>query len=383
MLTGLSYASLGSRYPRAAGAAYVAHRAYGHGLLTHVVGLTVACSGLTSIAAGARVIAENFQRLPGFGAWPLLALTFLYLLLLGAIVFRGIRESMWANVACTVVEAGGLLLVLAVGMRYWGTADLLDMPPRADGESGFSLVLIIQGVVLTFYSFIGFEDSFNVAEEVKNPRRNIPLGLIAALIFTACIYIGVAVTAVSVVPWQELAQARAPLAEVMARAAPWFPTVAFLAITIFSVGNTGLINYITTSRLLYGMARDGRLPQALAAVHPARRTPHNAIFLVFAILGALVLSGDISQLASATVLLLLLVFTAINGALAILILRPGEEKGGFEIPVILPILGALVCFGLFLARVSSGDWRAPAIAVALIAVATGLYFVIKPANARP
>ena len=64
-LTGLSYASLGSRYPRAGGAAYITQRAYRRRLLTHVVGLTVACSGFTSIAAGARVVGENLQALPG------------------------------------------------------------------------------------------------------------------------------------------------------------------------------------------------------------------------------------------------------------------------------------------------------------------------------
>ncbi len=376
LLTGLSYASLGSRYPRAAGAAYVTQRAYGHGLLTHVVGLTVAFAGLTSIAAGARVIAENLGRLPGLETWPLLGLAFLYLLVLGGIVYRGIRESMWVNMACTAVEAGGLLLVLAVGVRYWGSADLLEFP--VNGTADFSVVILIQGVVLTFYSFLGFEDSFNVAEEVKNPRRNIPLGLVSALAFTACIYIGVAITAVSVVPWRELAEARAPLAEVMARAAPWFPTSAFLAITIFAVGNTGLINYITTSRLLYGMARDKRLPGMFAAVHRKRRTPHKAIFVILLILAALVLSGDISQLASATVLLLLLVFTAVNGSLAVLKLRPGEPKGGFEIPIFVPVLGSVVCFALFLARVGSGDWRAPAISVALLVFVVVLYVFVKP-----
>ncbi len=92
-LTAFSYASLGSRYPRAGGAAYVTQRAYQHGLLTHAVGIAVACSGLTSIAAGARVIADNLNRLPALETWPLTLLAVLYLFGLAAIVYRGHPRS--------------------------------------------------------------------------------------------------------------------------------------------------------------------------------------------------------------------------------------------------------------------------------------------------
>ena len=182
-------------------------------------------------------------------------------------------------------------------------------------------------------------------------------------------------------PWRELSQAGAPLAEVMARAAPWFPGWAFIVLTIFAVGNTGLINYVTASRLLYGMARDKRLPKSLAKVHPVRRTPHVAVAVVLAVLLALVLSGDVSQLAAATVLLLLLVFSIVNSALVILKLRPDEPKGKFEIPIVVPILGALVCITLFVLRVVSGGeagLRATMIAGALLGGAVLLYVAIRP-----
>ena len=381
-LTAFSYASLGSRYPRAGGAAYVTQRAYRHGLLTHAVGIAVACSGLTSIAAGARVIADNLARLPALETWPLTLLSVLYLFGLAGIVYRGIRESMWVNVTASLIEAGGLMLVIAVGLRYWGTADLFETPfSNPDAGMAVALVFVVQGVVLTFFSFLGFEDTLNVAEEVKNPTRTLPLGLLLALGVTAVLYVGVAITAVSVVPWRELSQAGAPLAEVMARAAPWFPGWAFIVLTIFAVGNTGLINYVTASRLLYGMARDKRLPKSLAKVHAVRRTPHVAVAVVLVVLLALVLSGDVAQLAAATVLLLLLVFSIVNSALVILKLRPNEPKGSFEIPIVVPILGALVCITLFVLRVVSGGeagLRATMIAGALLGGAVLLYVAIRP-----
>ena len=376
-LTGLSYASLGSRYPRAGGAAYITQHAYRRSLLTHMVGLTVACSGLTSVAAGARVVGENLQALAVLEGLPTGTLAFIYLAIVGAIVYRGIRESMWANVAMTLMEAGGLLLVIAVSLRFWGSANLMEFPVGPETESGLPLVLLAQGIVLTFYAFIGFEDSLNVAEELKNPRRNLPLGLIMALLLTVVIYMSVAISAVSVVPWQELAEANAPLAEVVARAAPWFPAWVFIVITVFAVANTGLINYVTASRLLYGMARDGHLPPVLSKVHPVRRTPHIAIALIFALIVILILSGDISELASATVLLLLLVFLVVNSALVVLKLRPDEPPGGFELPIAVPALGAAVCVVMFATRVGAGDWRAPVIAGVLLLGVAALYFVLR------
>ncbi|MDP3101755.1 MAG: amino acid permease [Phenylobacterium sp.] len=385
LLTGLSYASLGSRYPRAGGAAYVTHRAYGRGLLTHVLGLAVAGSGLTSIAAGSWVIGLNLQRIPFLSETPVVVLTVAYLFLMAGIVFRGIRESMWANVVCSVVEAAGLALIIVVGAKYWGSVDMFQTPATPSGGSLLAIppLLMVQGAVLTFFSFVGFEDTLNVAEEVKNPRRTLPLGLVLGMSLACVLYIGVAVTAVSVIPWRELADAKAPLADVMARAAPWFPDWAFVVITVFAVANSALINYVTASRLLYGMARDGRLPAQLARVHPTRRTPHFAIVILLVLLIALAMAGDIAELASATVLLLLCVFVVVNASLVVLTLRKDEPKGGFEIPVVIPAAGAVVCLGLLVARIASDDWRAPLIAGVLLASAAALYPFVRSRPTAP
>ncbi len=377
LLTGLSYASLGSRYPRAGGAAYVTQRAYGWPLLTYLVGLTVMASGLTSVATQSRVVAEALTRLPLFDGVPVLPLALGFLLLIAGIVFRGIKESMWVNMACTAMEAGGLLVVIAVGIPYWGGVDLLEVPPSS---GGIDAAMILQGAVLTFFSFIGFEDTFNVAEEVKDPQRTLPWAIIIAMASATVIYLAVAITAVSVVPWQELATASGPLVEVVNRAAPWIPSVVFVVITVFAVSNTALLNYIMASRLAYGMARLELLPRVLGRVHARRRTPHVAIAALLVIITALMLSGDIAQLASATVLLLLAVFTIINIALLILQRRPSEVKGVFEVPSFVPVGGALICALLFCNRLVTGDWRAPALAVGLLAGIVVLYLLIRPTS---
>lgn len=313
LVTALSYASLGSRYPRAGGAAYIAERAFKMPLLSFVVGLAVVCSGLTSIATQSQVFAVNLGSMLGLTALPVWAIAIGFLLIVTGLVLRGIRESMWVNVVCTLIEAAGLLLVIAVGIPYWGSVNLLETPSLPGGDA--LVVLVIQGAVLTFFAFIGFEDTLNVAEECRDPQRTIPIALISAMVLGALIYVAVAITSVSVVPWQELAAAPAPLAEVMERAAPAVPAMIFTGITLFAVGNTALVNYVTGSRMVYGMARQGLLPEALGRVHERTQTPHIATAALLVLLVPLAFFGSIAELASATVLLLLVVFAIVNGAL--------------------------------------------------------------------
>ena len=389
ILTGLSYASVGSRYPKAGGAAYVTQRAYRKNWLSYTVGIAVMMSGLTSMATGLQAIAENLLIALGWSI-PSKLLAILCAMALGGIIYRGIRESMWVNLVCTLVEVAGLLFIIAIGAKYWGGVDYLEVPPTAQGTglAGISFIVILQGAVLTFFSFIGFEDILNVSEEVKNPRRSIPFGLIGAMIAATIIYMAVAITAVSVLPWQKLAASPAPLMEVAKRAAPWFRGIdhVYLFITIFSIGNTALLNYLMGSRLLYGMANQKLLPAFLGKVHAVRRTPHLAVLMLFTIVTMLIIAGGVKQLAEATALLLLTVFVVVNIALIILKLRKGEEKGGFEVPMFVPVMGSLVCAILIVSRIHGaltspipGMHTAPLVAGGIIVASLILHRILKPA----
>lgn len=381
LLTGLSYACIGSRYPRAAGAAFVTQRAYRSGALTYIVGLTVGASGLTSMATGSRVIGRVLSE-SGLPV-PVEYIAICYLALLSLVVFWGIRQSMWLNILCTCVEVAGLALIIVVGCRYWGSVNYLQGPPDPSGAtSPISVAIVLSGAVLTFFSFIGFEDILNVSEEVKNPSRNIPIGLITAMLVSTGIYLCIAVTAVSVVPHDVLV-ARG-LRGVMAEAAPWFPQWLFSAITIFSVANTALLNYVMASRLIYGMSRQRLLPPVLGRVHPQTHTPHVAIFLLLGIIVMMMLIGHITELASATVLLLLLAFIIVNLALVVLKRRAGEPRGKFEAPVLVPLLGAMVCAALLVARVvardKQGNWdyKAPLIAGVVVGLSVLAFAIFRP-----
>jgi APA family basic amino acid/polyamine antiporter len=386
ILTGLSYASLASRYPRAAGAAFVTNHAFGFPYLSYLIGLLVTASGLTSMAASTNAFADTLHKLVG-GPWIVLVLGFLAFMTL--VNFYGLKQSMWTNLVCTSVEVGGLLFIVAVGARFWGSVNYLEVPAVANpqgqlvpGELGIGMLL--SGAVLTFFSFIGFEDMLNVAEEVKQPERTMPWGIVIALAVATVLYIAVAVTAVSVVDYKVLAEAPAPLTAICNQAAPWLPPRTFDYITMFAIANTMLINYIMGSRMLYGMARQGLLPAVLGRIHGRRNTPHIAIFTLLVLVLILALAGGanaVRELASATAILLLTSFMIVNASLVVLKRRAGEPPGQFEVPTLIPVLGILVNATLIIARLSGeAGWRAPAIAGAIVVVATLLYFVLRPKN---
>lgn len=375
LLTSLSYASLGSRYPRAGGAAYVTDRAFGLPVLSFTIGLALVASGLTSIATQSKIFAAIIADIAGLEALPPTAIAIGFLLILSGVVFRGIRESMWVNVVCTLMEVSGLLLVIASGLSYWGTVDYFEVPPeRAD--AGLALI-VLQASVLTFFAFIGFEDAINVAEECRDPERTIPRGLVIATLSAAVLYVAVSITAVSVVPWRELAAAPSPLTAVMQRSMPSLPAEVMSFIALFSVANTALVNYVTASRMIYGMAGQGLLPSFIGRVHETRRTPHIAIAALLGLLLLLAIAGQIADLAAATVLLLLVVFITVNASLVVLKRRPGEARGRFEIPIVLPIVGIGVCAILLITRLASSDWRAPALAAVLLAGILATYATLR------
>lgn len=398
MLTGLSYASIASRYPRAAGAAYVTNRAFGWVFLAYFVGLVVTASGLTSMATSTNAFSNVLAELTGLtgklgkvvvpiGDFQLISqdvavaiLIIGFLLFMTAVNFWGIRESMWMNMLCTAIEVGGLLLIVVIGMKYWGSVNYLETPPGKP----LGVMPIFSGAVLTFFAFVGFEDMLNVGEECKNPQKTMPWGIVIALSVVAVIYIAISITAVSVVHYTTLSNAPAPLSEITAVAATWMPSWVYKIITMFAVANTVLINYIMGSRLLYGMSRQGMLPAALGKVHARRRTPHVSILTLLCIVSILAMLGNVAELATTTGLLLLGCFVIVNASLIKLKYRPNEPKGQFEVPVIVPVLGILINLALIGSRVSSiiQDPKVGArplyIALGLSVVVTILYLTMRP-----
>ena len=363
LLTALSYAELGGRCPRSGGASYFCQEAFRRRDIPLLIGWLVLCSGIVSMAAGSHAFARYLHQIwPELVHWPVWPFSLAFLILLGTINFSGMQLSSAANFVCTSLELTGLMIVVGAAMAYFAGDAAANAPDIAEAVN-VSWVAILQGAALAFYSFIGFEDLVNVSEEVKNPRRNVPLAITAALGIAGTIYLIVVIVALAVVTPAELASPTGGLLEVVRRGAPSLPGVLFSVIALFAISNTALLNSIMGSRLLYGMSRQNLLPAWLGTVHRTRRTPVAAILVVMFISIALALAGDLRSLASTTGLMLFAVFTAVHIALIAIKRRDKSGYTGFRVPMFVPVLGIIANIGMMPFAQRASMWQAAVILV--------------------
>jgi amino acid transporter len=369
LFTAFAYAELVTKYPQAAGAALYVNKAFRRPFFTFMVAFAVMCSGLASAATLATAFGGDY--LSEFVDLPTVLVGLAFLAVMTAVNFRGIKESVGLNVGLTLIEMGGLLLVVLIGAAALFSGE--GEPSRAlEFKEGEAVPLAIMGGAgLAFFALIGFEDSVNVAEEAENPRRSFPRALFGGLLIAGAIYLLVTIIASMVVPTQTLADSDGPLLEVVQVGPLAVPTKVFSAIALFALANGALINLIMASRLVYGMSRENILPRAFGRVNKHRQTPYVAILFTAAIAAALVITGNLSDLADTTVLLLLLVFAAVNVSVLVLRRDTRGAEDHFRAPTILPVIGAIVS----LAMLTTKDGEIFLRAGILLLIGAALWFV--------
>lgn len=341
-LTALAFAELCARYPKSAGEALYVREGLGSNKLALVVGLMVALAGLVSAAAitlGAAGYAASVVALPKVVVVISIALA------IGVLAAVGILESVTAASVFTLLEIGGLVLVVWAGA---GTvpdvsAQLPALLPSLDGAVWAG---IFAGALLAFYAFIGFEDMVNVAEEVKDVTRLLPLAIVLTLVITTVIYVAVAIVAVLAVPPAELAASEAPLVLIYETGGGGLPQLV-TGIAIFATLNGALIQIIMASRILYGLAHQGALPAILGRVNPLTHTPLLSTAIVTAAVLVLAIGFRIEILAEATSIVALAIFTLVNLSLMRIKARHPRPAGIAVLPAFVPLLGFLAS-GLFL-----------------------------------
>jgi amino acid transporter len=382
--TGLSYAELASRHPRSAGEAVFVERAFGRAGLAFLVGYLILASGVASTAAVSHGFASYCVSLLGWGPAARLPVTLLFLAALSWLNHRGIEESAWVNALCTVVSVAALLLLVAVGIDRWGSADLFAVAPPGEAPAAPRLPLAVwlSGAALAFYAFIGFEDICNVAEEVREPQRTIPRAILWSLAISTLVYGAVAITAVAAVPGAALAASDVPLLLVSRQLLPSWPPQWLAVVALFATTNTALFNLIMSSRILYGMGQHGWIPRAFARVHPTRRTPTLGVVSAFVLTAAFSMTGVLKVLAESTNVIILCAFFAVNVALVAIRWRgvaPDDaEVDHFHVPLAVPILGAIVA----LTMVMQFSWGAYLRAALLLATGILLYLVKRRLETR-
>lgn len=366
-LTALSYAELSSAFPKA-GAEYVyTGRAFGKRVAFLVNWLLVVGTvfSVATVSLGFAGYLGYFIDLP-------FALSAAALIILfTALNIYGVKEAVTIANIGSVVEVLGLIIIIAIGLPHIGSVDYLQVP-----TGGY--VPLFVGASLLFFAFLGFESIPRLAEETKDAERVIPKATLLSLGISTAMYILVAIVAVSVLPWQQLAASDAPLADIANALVGSKTGMLLAAIALFATANTVLLMLVTTTRLIYGMSAGGSLFRRFGNVSESRRTPWvSALFLGGLSMVALFM-GDISFLAYSADFSVFFTFAVVNLAALWLHYKEPNLKRPFVTPrlgnfPIVPMAGAVSCVILAAAA------GITVIAIGIILAAAGwiLYELLK------
>lgn len=338
LLTAFSYSELATMYPKAGAEFIYLGKAFKkQKWFAETVGFAMAFSGAATAATVALAFAgylNQFIDVSAFVIAPAL------LTALTAIALIGIRQSGWANIIFTLIEIGGLGLIIYLGLQSEKFGEALSATPSMGTLSGAALII---------FSFFGFENIVNLAEEAKKPENQLPKAIFISLGVATFLYILVSFSALALLSTEKLAASSAALMSV-AQASSQNAGKVLGAIALFSTANTALISMIGASRILFGMAEEYSLPQALKKVASTKKTPWVASVVIFAAALVMLPLGKVETVASVSALATLFAFLSVNFTLIRLRYSEPNQKRPFRVPLavgkmpILPALGVLMCF---------------------------------------
>lgn len=336
-LTALSFAELSGRFPQAAGAALYVEQGFHSAILSQLVGLLVVAAGAVSSAALINAFALQLQP---YLDWPRALVVIITALAMTLLALWGIIQSVVVASLITILEVGGLLCIVITGHEA-----LYKLPHQwqtlLPSASFFDLKIMFSGGLLAFYAFIGFEDMVDVAEEVQDVRRTLPQAILITLILTSSLYLLIMVSALLSVPIDQLAADPAPLTSLF-HLYTGYPPEIMAIISLFAIINGSLIQMIMVSRVFYGLSRRQQLPHWLSHVNPFTQTPTNATLIAATIITILALIGRLDNLAIATSILMLVVFTLVNMSLWRIKREYPKSGNNFNLPRWWPFCAAII-----------------------------------------
>lgn len=247
----------------------------------------------------------------------------------------GIKESTIFNNFMVAIKIGILLLFIAIGAFYVKPENWTPFAPN--GWKG-----IMTGAALVFFAYIGFDAITTAAEETKNPKRDLPIGIIGSLGVTTFLYIAVTLVLTGIVPFSMLATAE-PLATALnAIKLNWVAGIVSFG-AIVATTAVLLVFQLGQPRIFFSMARDGLLPQYFASVHPKFKTPHITTIWTGVFVGFFAAFVDINEAVELTNIGTLFAFVLVNTGIIILRYKEPERPRPFKTPLVplIPILGIL------------------------------------------
>lgn len=339
LMTGLSYAELVSRFPVSAGEVRYVDQGFNKAFAAKITGGLVVLTGVVS-AAVLSVATVGFLR--DLVDVPEALAIVVLLIVMGGVASWGITQSVGLVATITLIEVGALIYATIVTEA--GLGDLVGnwdrFVPPLEGDVWIGL---FAGAFLAFYAFIGFEDMVNIAEEVRNARRAVPIAVVVTVVVTIVLYVTVAGIAVLSVPSEALAASNTPVAE-MVRGHGWYSTTGIGIVSLLAGINGALVQIIMASRVLYGMAGRGHVPAWFGTVDRKTRTPMRSTIAVVVVVLVLALSFPLTMLARITAGIILVVFGLVNLALWRIKRRDPDPHGeGPRLPIWLPPMAAAAC----------------------------------------
>lgn len=264
------------------------------------------------------------------------------------LVYRGIKESRNASNAMVVIKLAVILLVIAVGVFY---IDMKNWTPFApEGMSG-----VLKGVSAVFFAYIGFDAISTTAEECENPQRDLPRGMMWAIIICTVLYIVIALILTGIVPYDQLAVGE-PLAFVFEQINQPKMTFIISISAVVAMASVLLVFQMGQPRIWLSMSRDGLLPKRFSKIHPKYKTPSFATIVVGFVVAIPALFMNLTMVTDLCSIGTLFAFVLVCGGVLVLQNKPDVERGSFRTPYInAGFVLPFVCFGALVYFYSSND----------------------------
>ena len=302
-----------------------------------------------------------FESLNGVsGIINLPALVILFLLTM--VLIRGTQESAKLNGIIVFIKVAIVLLFIVLGWQFIKPENHTPfmIPEGTPGHEGFfkwGWGGVLGGAAIVFFAFIGFDAVSTAAQEAKNPKRDMPIGILGSLVICTILYILFSHVLTGVANWSEFSDPakgkEASVAYVISTymsGYSWLATGVTIAI-LAGFSSVILVMLLGQSRVFYTMSKDGLLPKVFSELHPKYSTPHKSNMILFILVGLFAafvpgsVAGDLTSFGT------LLAFVLVSAGIWILRVKSPELERPFKTPLVplVPILGIIVCGGMIVA----------------------------------
>lgn len=336
VFTGLSYAKLSFLFPKSSAEYIYIKNAFDENfalaavlliILSSVVGASVVAIGFSEILLS---FLQNFFRIYINISSHILAILLIFIC--SFFLFLGIKKSALLSVSVTFFSIMGLLIIIFFSIPYFGKESIFTI------KNPFG---IFEASALIFFAFIGFESIPRLAEETKNPKKNIPLAIILSIVITAIIYVLISISSISIIGSEALSRSNNPLGDVAKSVLGNYGLLIVSLFGLFATFSTSFLILLSTSRIIYGIAEQDIFPKIFLVVSKKRRVPQNSIIFVTILSVLFCFLKNLKFLANLANFFILFIFILVN--ISLIKILNMEKRKTSKSNLLAPYLGTILC----------------------------------------